>query len=83
MRKGVYPYNYMDSPEKFKGGPSDLGTKILRKFYKNTKESSLYSQSFLNFIHRTPVVERHPIRKKSEIYYGPCRHQQETRSIFT
>ena len=35
MRKGVYPYNYMDSPEKFKGGPSDLGTKILQKFFKN------------------------------------------------
>ena len=31
-----------------------------RKFYKNTKKSSLYSQSLLIFIHRTPVVERHP-----------------------
>ena len=37
-----------------------------RKFYKNrsTKESSLYSQSFLNFIHRIPVVERHPITRE-------------------
>ena len=39
-----------------KGGPSDLGM----KFYKNTKKSSLYSQSLLNFIHKTPVVENHP-----------------------
>ena len=35
-----------------------------RKFYKNTKESSLYFQSFLNFIHRTPVVERHPMTRE-------------------
>ena len=34
-----------------------------RKFYKNTKKSSLYSQSLLISIHRTPVVERHPIRR--------------------
>ena len=34
-----------------KGGPSDLGTKKLQ----NTKKSSLYSQSLLIFIHRTPV----------------------------
>ena len=31
-----------------------------RKFYKNTKKSSLYPQSFLIFIHKTPVVENHP-----------------------
>ena len=35
-----------------------------RKFYKNTKKSSLYSQSLLIFIHRTPVVERHPITRE-------------------
>ena len=32
-----------------------------RKFYKNTKKSSLYSQSLIIFIHKTPVVENHPI----------------------
>ena len=35
-----------------------------RKFYKNTNKSSLYSQSLLIFIHRTPVVERHPIKRE-------------------
>ena len=35
-----------------------------RKFYKNTKRSSLYSQSLLIFIHRTPVDERHPITRE-------------------
>ena len=30
------------------------------KYYKNTKKSSLYSQSHLVFIHNTPVVESHP-----------------------
>ena len=30
-----------------------------QKFYKNAKNSSLYSQSFLIFIHKTPVVESH------------------------
>ena len=35
-----------------------------RKFYKNTKKSSLYSQSLLIFIHKTPVVERHPITRE-------------------
>ena len=30
-----------------------------RKFYKNTNKSSLYSQSLLIFIHKTPVVENH------------------------
>ena len=34
------------------------------KFTKNTKKSSLYSQSLLNFIHKTPVVERHPITRE-------------------
>ena len=38
-----------------KGGPSDLGNK-------NTKKSSLYSQSLLTFIPKTPVVENHPTR---------------------
>ena len=31
-----------------------------RKFYENTKISSLYSPSLLVFIHNTPVVERYP-----------------------
>ena len=32
-----------------------------RKFYKkNPEKSSLYSQSLLIFIHKTPVVENHP-----------------------
>ena len=44
----------------FKGGPSDLGTKILQ----TTKKSSLYSQSLLIFIHRTPVVENHPTTRE-------------------
>ena len=39
-----------------------------QKFYKNTKKkkkkSSLYSQSLLIFIHRTPLVERHPITRE-------------------
>ena len=35
-----------------------------RKFYKNTKKASLYSQSLLIFIHRTPVVERHRITRE-------------------
>ena len=30
-----------------------------QKIYKNTKKSSLYSQSLLFFIHKTPVVESH------------------------
>ena len=34
-----------------------------RKFYKNTKKSSLYSKSLLIFIHRTPLVKRHPITR--------------------
>ena len=54
-----------------------------RKFYKGTKKSSLYSQSLLIFIHRTQVVERHPITRGIRDCYGPGRHQQETRSIFT
>ena len=35
-----------------------------RKFYKNTKKSSLYSQSLLNFIHKTLVVKRHLITRE-------------------
>ena len=41
-----------------KGGPSDLGMKLLQIYL---KKSSLYSLSLLVFIHRTPVVGRHPI----------------------
>ena len=39
-----------------KGGPSDLGKKILQ----NTKKLSIYSKSLLIFIHKTPLVEHHP-----------------------
>ena len=35
-----------------------------QKFYKNTRKSFLYSQSLLIFIHRTPLVERHPITRE-------------------
>ena len=34
-----------------------------RKLYKNTKKSSLYSQSLLIFIHKTLMVENHPITR--------------------
>ena len=38
-----------------------VALQILRqKIYKNTKTSSLYSQSRLFFVHKTPVVESHP-----------------------
>ena len=30
-----------------------------RKFYRNTKKKSLYSQSLLTFIHRNPIVKSH------------------------
>ena len=49
-----------------KGGPSDLG----QKFYKNTKKSSLYSQSLLIFIHKTPVVASHPTREISDLLWS-------------
>ena len=35
-----------------------------RKFCKNTEISSLYPQSLLVFIHKTPVVEKHPITRE-------------------
>ena len=44
----------------FKGGPSDLGTNILQ----NTEKSTLYSQRFLIFIHKTPIVESHPTTRE-------------------
>ena len=34
-----------------------------QKFYKNTKKSSLYSQSLI-FIHRTPVLKRYPLTRE-------------------
>ena len=46
---------------KFLAGDIKVALQILgRKFYKNTKKTSLYSQSILIFIHKTPVVENHP-----------------------
>ena len=44
----------------FKGGPSDLASKILQ----NTKKSSLYSQSILIIIHKTAVAEGLPITRE-------------------
>ena len=35
-----------------------------RKVYENTEKSSLYSQSLLIFIHKTPVVECHQITRE-------------------
>ena len=35
-----------------------------RKFYKNTKNSFLYSKSLLIFFHKTPVVENHPTTRE-------------------
>ena len=35
-----------------------------RKFYKNTKKPSLYSQSLLIFLHKIPVVESHPTTRE-------------------
>ena len=37
---------------------------LLRKFYKIQKKNSLYSQSHLIFIHRTPVAEGHPVTRE-------------------
>ena len=42
-----------------KGGPSDLGTKILP-----FKKSPLYSQSLLIFIHKSQVVGNHPTARE-------------------
>ena len=57
-----------------------------RKFFKNTEKSSLYSQSLLIFIHKTPVFESHPttreirdlLRPKStpDGKHGPFLHEQ-------
>ena len=44
----------------FIGSPSHLGTYI----YQNTEKSSLYSQSLLIFIHKTPVVKSHPTTRE-------------------
>ena len=49
---------------------------LVRKLYKNAKKSSLYSQSLLIFIHRIPVVERHPITR--EIKRFTCTTAQMT-----
>ena len=48
-----------------------VGLQVLgRKLYKNTKKSSLYSQSLLIFIHKTPVVESHPtIREITDLLW--------------
>ena len=46
-----------------------------RKSHKNIKKSSLYSQCLLIFIHKTPVVERHPTKREIREYYGQGRHR--------
>ena len=55
MATSIYFDQFNIFPPKFtlKGGSSDLG----KNFYKNTKRSSLYSQGFLIFIHKTPVAD--------------------------
>ena len=35
-----------------------------RQVYRNTEKSSLYSQSLLIFIHKTPVVKSHPTTRE-------------------
>ena len=56
----------------FQGDPSDHG----KKFYKVTKRSSLYSQSLLIFIDKTPVVGNHPTKRE-------IRELQQSRSTPT
>ena len=53
-----------------------------RKFYKNTKKSSLYSQSLLIFIHRTLVVKRHPITREIRDLLWPTSTPTENRVYF-
>ena len=44
----------------FREGGLKVALQILgRKFYKDIKESSLYSQSLLICIHKTPIVKNH------------------------
>ena len=52
-----------------KGCPSDLGTKLGKK--KKNKTSSLYSQSLLIFIHKTPVVECRPTSREIRYLLRP------------
>ena len=70
---GVYLYFVVGHYLDFKGNPSDRGTKILQ-----TEKSSLYSQSLLVFIHKTPVVETHPTTREIRDLLRTGRHQQET-----
>ena len=51
---------------KFSTGPNlKVALQILgRKFYKTTEKFPVYSQRLLILIHRTPVVERHPITRE-------------------
>ena len=63
-----------------KGGPSDLGTKILQKIL---KDHPYHPKSLLIFIRETPVVENIRQQEKLKNYYGPGRHRRETQFIFT
>ena len=72
-------FTVMRSRLYLKGGPSDLGTKILQ----NTKKSSLYeySQNLLTLIHITKVVENHPTTREIRDFLRPSQHRRETRSL--
>ena len=61
--------------------PLKVALQILgRKFYKNTKKSSLYSQSRLISIHKTQVVESHPTTTEIRDLLRPRSvHRRETR----
>ena len=63
----IYNNNNNNNNNNLKVALQTLG----RNFYKNIKESSLYSQSLLIFIHRTPVVERHPITREIRDFLWP------------
>ena len=63
----IFPEDFTLSFEALKVAIQILG----RKFYKNTEKSSLYSQTLLIFIHKTPVVESHPITRESRELLRP------------
>ena len=67
IASGMLYWPFLNERPNFKGGPSDLGTKI----YRNIKISSLYSQSLLIFIHKTPVVQSHPITRENRDLLWP------------
>ena len=54
-----------------------------QKFYKNTVKSSLYFQSLLILIRKTPVVESHRTTREIRDLLKPRLNPRETWSIFT